>query len=220
MKDDGFGELDTDLAGLGDTLGDARQVAAGLDDTMRSLRASMSDAARDLEKLERGFASGLRQAFDAVLLDGAKLSDTLRGLAVNMAETAYSAAVTPVTDHLGGLLAQGAGQVVGALAPFADGGSFVQGRIAPFAKGGVVSGPTQFPMRGGMTGLMGEAGPEAIMPLTRGADGRLGVRAQGAGAPVHVTMNISTPDAGGFQRSRGQIAAQLGRALSRGQRNR
>ena len=46
-------------------------------------------------------------------------------------------------------------------------------------------------------GLMGEAGPEAIMPLARGADGKLGVRGGGGGA-VNITMNISTPDVAGF----------------------
>ena len=89
----------------------------------------------------------------------------------------------------------------------------------PFAQGGVVGGPTNFPMRGGM-GLMGEAGPEAIMPLSRGADGRLGVRAQAGGQPVSIVMNITTPDVDGFKRSKSQIAAQMGRALGRGQRNR
>jgi phage-related minor tail protein len=74
-------------------------------------------------------------------------------------------------------------------------------------------------MRGG-TGLMGEAGPEAIMPLTRGADGRLGVRAEGPGRPVTVVMNVSTPDVAGFQRSQSQLAAQVTRALGRGQRTR
>ena len=66
---------------------------------------------------------------------------------------------------------------------------------------------------------MGEAGPEAIMPLSRGADGRLGVQAAG-GRSVTVVMNIATPDVQGFQRSQSQIAAQAARALSRGQRNR
>jgi len=68
--------------------------------------------------------------------------------------------------------------------------------------------------------LMGEAGAEAIMPLSRGADGRLGVRAQAGGGAVSVVMNITSPDVEGFRRSRSQVAAEVGRALARGQRNR
>jgi phage-related minor tail protein len=68
--------------------------------------------------------------------------------------------------------------------------------------------------------LAGEAGPEAILPLARGADGRLGVRSQGsAGAGMTVTFNISTPDAESFRRSEGQIASMLARATRRGERN-
>jgi phage-related minor tail protein len=70
-------------------------------------------------------------------------------------------------------------------------------------------------MRSGI-GLMGEAGPEAVMPLTRGPDGKLGVAAARPQAGPVVTVNISTPDVEGFQRSRGQVAAQLARAVSRG----
>jgi phage-related minor tail protein len=73
-------------------------------------------------------------------------------------------------------------------------------------------------MRGGL-GIMGEAGPEAIMPLARGADGKLGVRGAGGGGQS-IVVNVSTPDVQGFQRSQGQIAAQVSRALARGQRNR
>jgi phage-related minor tail protein len=58
------------------------------------------------------------------------------------------------------------------------------------------------------------------MPLTRGADGRLGVRATaGRGQPIQVTFNIQTPDVAGFHRSQSQIAAQMQRLLATGQRN-
>lgn len=64
---------------------------------------------------------------------------------------------------------------------WAKGGAFENGNVIPFAQGGVVSGPTVFPMAKGAVGLMGEAGPEAIMPLRRGSDGSLGVRMFGGG---------------------------------------
>ncbi|HHB81308.1 MAG TPA: phage tail tape measure protein, partial [Aliiroseovarius sp.] len=131
----------------------------------------------------------------------------------------YNAAVKPVTDHIGGLLGSLVGSAIGGIGAFENGAAFSQGRVTPFARGGVVSQATSFPMRGGM-GLMGEAGPEAIMPLRRGADGSLGVQASGGGRPVNITMNISTPDVQGFQRSQSQIAAQMARALARGQRHR
>jgi hypothetical protein len=60
----------------------------------------------------------------------------------------------------------------------AKGDAFQDGRVIPFASGGIVTSPTIFPMQGG-AGLMGEAGPEAVMPLTRDSSGKLGV--QGAG---------------------------------------
>jgi len=64
------------------------------------------------------------------------------------------------------------------------------GSIQPYADGGVVNSPTTFPMSGGKTGLMGEAGPEAIMPLKRGANGKLGVQMEG-GATTTVVQNFN-----------------------------
>lgn len=210
--------LESDVSALESTLGDAAAMTAAFDRQLRDVQGSLGDTTRDLGNLERGFSTGLRKAFDGLVLDGAKLSDVLGGVAQSMINTAYSAAVQPVTNQLGSLLADGLNSAVSSVMPFADGASFSQGRVMPFAQGGIVSSPTSFPMRGG-TGLMGEAGPEAIMPLARGADGRLGVRTQGS-SPVSVTMNITTPDAQGFQRSQGQIATQMARALGRSQRNR
>ncbi len=210
--------LESDVSALERTLGDTAQVTAAFEGQLRDMQGTMVETTRDLGNLERGFSRGLRTAFDGLVLDGRSLTDVLGGLAQKMASTAYGAAVNPVTNHFGGMLSDGLNAVVSGMMPFADGGSFSQGRVMPFAKGGVVSGPTTFPMRGG-TGLMGEAGPEAIMPLARGPDGSLGVRGGGGGA-VTVNMNISSPDVAGFQRSRGQIATQMARALGRSQRYR
>ncbi len=216
---DGFDDLQEQGEALGDALGDAATMAAAFDGQMKRISAAFEETGKDVATLERGMSGGLRKAFDGVVLDGMNLSDALDVLKNSMIRTAYSAAIKPVTDHFGGMLANGVGSLVQGLLPFADGGSFSQGRVMPFASGGVISGPTAFPMRGG-TGLMGEAGPEAIMPLARGPDGKLGVRNSGGGRAVNVVMNITTPDVQGFRRSQGQIAAQMSRALGRGNRNR
>ena len=74
---------------------------------------------------------------------------------------------------------------------YANGGAFASGNLVPFANGGaftnsIVSRPTVFPMANG-TGLMGEAGPEAVMPLKRDSRGRLGVTVSGGGGGGNVT---------------------------------
>ena len=215
---EGLDGLEAEIDALEESLGGARGMAAAFDLELVRMRDSLTLTNREVGVLSRSIGRGLRSAFDGLVFDGVKLSDALERLGNSILNAAYSAAVSPVQNQLGGLVASGIEGLVKAAVPFAAGGAFTQGRVVPFASGGVVRQASYFPMRGG-TGLMGEAGPEAIMPLARGADGRLGVQAQGAGRPVNITMNISTPDVQGFRRSQSQIAAELGRVLSRGQRN-
>lgn len=199
---DGFSST---LDQLDEGFSQTSRMTAAFEAELDRLRQSVTVTAREVGSLSSGIEGGLRRAFDGLIFDGEKLSDALKGIGRSIADTVFSMAMKPVENALAGSLAQGLGGMLsGAM---------------PFAKGGVVSQPTHFPMRGA-TGLMGEAGPEAIMPLRRGADGRLGVAAAGGGSrPMNVTVNVSTPDVAGFQRSQSQIAAQLGRVLARGERN-
>lgn len=98
----------------------------------------------------------------------------------------------------GGGAAAGAGSGTGlSLAStsglYAKGGAFEHGYpVHAFADGGIVNNPTIFPMANG-SGLMGEAGPEAIMPLKRGSDGRLGVAAGGGSGASSTTHVVYSP---------------------------
>ena len=204
--------------GLEQQLDKSADMAASFTAELGRMQQSIWLTGREVDSFASGIGGGLKRAFDGLIFDGMKLSDALKGIARSMADTAYNIAMKPIRDAVAGALAGGVDAAVSNLMPFADGAAFSQGRVSAFAKGGVVSQPTRFPMRGG-TGLMGEAGPEAIMPLTRGADGRLGVAAAGGGRPVSVNITVNTPDVAGFARSQGQIAAQMGRMLARGQRN-
>jgi phage-related minor tail protein len=174
------------------------------------LRAQLTD----LQGLADGFGRALTNAFRRSVVDGKRLEDVLKSLALGLSSRALSQALAPIGQGIGNLLASVLGGLVGR--GFAKGG-VIGTRATPFAAGGVIATPSFFPMQNGL-GLAGEAGPEAILPLTRGADGRLGVRAQGGGSAINVTFNVTTPDAASFRRAEAEVSAMLARAVARGQR--
>lgn len=174
----------------------------------------LRDALRDLEGLADGFGRAMTTAFKRSVVDGKRLEDVLKSLALSMSGKALDAALAPIAMGLGGFVESLFGGLSGARG-FSRGG--VMGpMVTPFAQGGVVATPSYFPMRGGL-GLMGEAGPEAILPLARGPDGKLGVRAGGGGG-TSVVFNVTTRDAESFRRAEAELTAMLARAVARGHR--
>jgi phage-related minor tail protein len=188
-----------------------------IEDVTVSINADIAPfqaALGNLEKLSDRFGAQLTGALKGAAVSGRELDDVLRRIGLNLAGMALQEGLKPLQSLTGSLLSSLLGGLSGAL-PFAKGG--VPGHVVPFAEGGVVSAPSYFPM-GRSLGLMGEAGPEAILPLQRSSDGRLGVAASGGGAPVNVVFNVSTPDAASFRKSEAQITGMLARAVSRGTR--
>ena len=99
----------------------------------------------------------------------------------------------------------------------AKGGTYASASLSAYSNS-IVRSPTYFAFAKG-AGLMGEAGPEAIMPLTRSADGSLGVRVTGAqtapggGGEIHITQHINVSGNGDAALNRAmQEAARQGAA--------
>jgi len=170
----------------------------GLGDVQASLDKVNVSADRVASTLTNGFAKAVTsgQAFDK----------TLQGVLTSLSKMALNAGLQPLQQGLSALVSSA----------FAGGGGGGL-QVTPFAQGGGVSAPTFFSSGGGL-GLMGERGAEAIVPLARGPDGRLGVASGGQGGPVNVTVNIAASDAESFRRSQVQITSALARAVARGQR--
>lgn len=130
----------------------------------------------------------------------------------------YAASGVNWNVSLGGSANGNAFDTSGALTAFANGAAFTNS---------IVSQPTLFAFANG-TGLMGERGPEAIMPLSRGADGKLGVVAQGGGGNVQVIVENHSDSKAEVQQSKdmnggdiikvivGQAVSEVNKQIGRG----
>lgn len=191
--------------------GDATDALSGSIEGVRTRTNALTTSSN-------AFARSITAAF-AVGASGAKSFDSvLKSLALRLSSLAVTAALKPLTNSLFGGSALSLGGAPGLSTGISGGtGAEDAGSVQPFAKGGVIATPNFFPLDGNQLGVAGEAGPEAIMPLARGSDGRLGVAAAGGGAP-NVTVNIATPDADSFRRSDTYLTGLIARAVARGQR--
>ena len=178
--------------------------------------SGFQNAIGDMSKQSRQFAQVFGSTMRSAVTSGQSFEDTLKSLALRLSSLALKSGLKPLESLVGNIFEQALG---GIASGFAKGGAASQS-VVPFARGGVISQPSYFSM-GAQVGLMGEAGAEAVLPLARGSDGRLGVRASGQGTTpaVSVTFNVSTPDVVGFRKSEARLTAMLARTVGRGQRS-
>lgn len=171
------------------------------------------------------FAKTMSKAFIDATAGGKRFDDVLRQLVVRLSDRAVAQAFQSLAQNLtsdlfGGVFGEAPsargrrGQV-----PYVISLTEKLGGLTAFANGGVIATPSYFPLRPGGLGLAGEAGPEAILPLARGRDGRLGVASSSAHPAANVTVHIASPDADSFRRSEAYITGQIARAVARGQRS-
>jgi tape measure domain-containing protein len=146
---------------------------------------------------------GMEDALVKFVMTGKlNFSDLARSILADMARIAIRQTIlAPFSNFISGIFGGGS----------ANGNVFAKNGIVPYRKGGIVNSPTMFQYGGSQLGIMGEAGPESIMPLKRGKDGKLGVIAHGGGAG-NITVNV---DASGSNVEGDEAEGkQLGLAIS------
>jgi hypothetical protein len=196
-------ELQSEIArivkGLGEDSGDynAQSIAALAQQNilLKEQEVLRDESAAQMENIYQMLGDEMGTAFTS-MIDGTKsVEDAFKSMAKNIIDQLIQIfiveqMVNSISGGLRGLFGGGGGSSMQGLTPNphtasgfnANGNVFSGGsQVQAYANGGIVNSPTMFPMNGNKTGLMGEDGPEAIMPLKRGANGKLGVQAEGSG---------------------------------------
>jgi len=176
--------------------GQMQSKLKSFNDSIKTIQESMADV------VVKGI-KGMEDALVNFVMTGKlNFKNLANSIISDMARIAIQQTITkPFTNFIEGIFGN------------ANGNAFVDGKVQKYAYGGtVVRKPTLFPMANGGVGLMGEAGAEAILPLRRGSNGKLGVQSTGANmnTTVNVTVNAdSTSVEGDYDKSK-----QLGKAVA------
>jgi len=175
------------------------------DEAVRRLKLEFSGAA----EMSRQFAGTLTSGLESLILGTDNWADALRNAGMELEKIVLRAVLLNRLEEgltkgftsgfsgggWSGFVSAFASAFAGGATGSAKGNVFEGGRLVEFGGGGIVDRPTVFPMAGG-AGLMGEAGPEAVMPLRRTSAGELGVSAAGLGGGDTIVQIIDQRGSG------------------------
>ena len=191
-----------------------KKETKGFKKQFKELYDSVTDLNTNLSTYAVGAIDRLADSFVDLMVTGkASFKELARSILIDIQKMILKAILfqtifSPLKKFLnledGGALDKGE-----EIEPSAKGNVFAKNKIVPYAMGGIVKKPTIFPMKDGL-GLMGEAGAEAVMPLKRTRQGKLGVEASGGGGNV---VNVSVDASGTSAQGNTMKANQLGKLI-------
>ena len=181
-----------------ETAGKQKEILKGIKDGLNAYAEKAKDVAGQVKQAMGNAMQGMEDALVNFVMTG-KLAfkDLARSIIADITRIVIrSAIISPILAGFG-------------ITGLAKGGVLKNGAIQKYAYGGIINSPTIFPMKDGL-GLMGEAGPEAVMPLKRGSNGKLGVESSGGVGNIVVNVDASNSSVQGDSAR----SEQFGRALA------
>lgn len=218
------------MSALQDSYNASRSFGTGLQSFVTSYVEDATNSAKQIkDSLTGAFNAASDALVDFVTTGKFNFTNFATSILKDLARIAIQRSIlAPIAGLLGSVLpalggaaisgmgttAGGAGAMAFPVQMNANGNAFMNGSVTAFANGGVVGSPTLFPMANGM-GLMGEAGPEAIMPLSRDSSGRLGVKSQGGGSGDQFNISVTVATDGSMSsKGNSQAGEGFGRVIA------
>ena len=222
-------EETTFMEGLTEAIKNQEEALKNLVDPLQQVIGFANAMGESFKASFKGLIDGTMNGKEALSSFFKSMSDYFMDMAAEIAAAAIKLAALKFVEFIIGAFAGSGGggggsySIPDAAVPktsgikfFSKGGVIGEKKIVPYAKGGIVNKPTLFEYASGGSGnfgLMGEAGPEAILPLRRGRNGKLGVESAGGIGDIVVNVDASGSSVEGQEDESRQLGKLIGAAV-------